>query len=298
MRTINANIYILEDYLYQGHYTDSNLDHLKASLELETIAYEIKELARPKTVCSHTDCVSYHEKQRHHKHPCHDPCSLHDLQIDKVQDERIVRCAAFGNGKQACCNKCGHHWQRHLHMMWEVVQKSVMVQEPAVLQCIHENASATDIIEAAGRARQERFDKYHRELAFINKAAAQFSVYLHGFPIEPYDDDPTMQYLDHMFNEDVGKFGRRGFPHDDYAAQGYRDELGWMEMCAESGDYHMFLDQEGVEDLIKQLYDLELVGPELRRAVETVQKIMSATNERAAAALPHVTPAKRKYSSV
>jgi hypothetical protein len=225
-----------------------------------------------------------------------------DIQVDKVTDQKVMQCSTFAGGIREDCTACGHRWQDHLHVLWKVIRRSVKVQDEAVIQSINENAPAADIVKTALRSRKERVEKYCGERAFIRKAASRFCLYLDTTSVKPVDF-ATREYLDQLIEEERGKVQAGGnvrrLCHLRVERQQHVDEVKSLlskhqgvEARAKS------LKQDDVDAMIKQLYELELVGPELKLAVENLQKIeRAASHGFVKLPLAKSVPAKRKLQS-
>jgi hypothetical protein len=55
---------------------------------------------------------------------------------------KLKSCKAF-RGKDYYCSKCGHHWQQHLHVLYEQQEKTVTEKSGFVEEQLEQNT--TDI---------------------------------------------------------------------------------------------------------------------------------------------------------
>jgi hypothetical protein len=290
MRTINDNVEILEKLPSQAAHTKSKVDLLMASLEQETIVYEIKEVTSPRTICVHADCAGLDGRKKGYPRVCHSACSLHDIQVEKVKCEQVKQCAAFGYGTRKKCIKCGHSWSNHMHILYEPTRRRVKVREEAVVQRVNEDATAMDIVETAVESRDEKVNKYYDEYDFIEEIVAQCSVFLENTSTEPFED-PVGQYLCQLRNTWEGRFDVRLLVQPMH----HEEKVAFLKLRAGTGGHDEFLDHTEIDDLVRQLYELPLVGSQLKKAAERLQEIERAANATEPDALESIVPAKRGH---
>ena len=289
-QTINNNIALQKDE--QADVTDAIArgEVLESALHLNKVVYELRQLDRPRTVCSDKACVEFKDDKKHHKSLCHNPCYLNNVEVDKIQCPELINCAAFG-GSQTC-NHCGHSWQLHLHIMWEPIETTIQVEDEMVQQRIGENATHIEVMETALHSRQQLIKKYERERHTLQKAAGQFAVFLKNSSIKPYNDS-TLEYLDHLIEEEQGKVQAGGSRKrlDDFNAE-RRQHLAWTHTLMEyfkAGENNKLLDQDGINNLVKELFALELSGDDLRNAANQLEHIQKTTAEQAKASAVHAS---------
>lgn len=208
-QTINNNISLQEEQQRGLADALAKGEALESALYLDKIEFEMKKLDQPRTVCADQECVEYHDDSKHYKSLCHDPCYLENVEVDKLACPQLMQCWAFGCGSEQNCQKCGHPWQVHLHVLWEPVQVTVKWTDDAVQQRLLENKSGMEVMKEALKSRQILIKKYRDERHQIQKAAGQFAVFLKNSAITPWNDS-TLDYLDHLIEEEKGKVSAGG----------------------------------------------------------------------------------------
>ena len=278
-QNINANIGLLKDEQKNLQDKHDRGDKLKGDLKITKVVYDIKKLDRPRTVCSDADCVEFKDDQKHYKSMCHDPCYLTGVQVEKVQCDELMQCAAFYSSANGECSVCGHRWQVHLHYMWEPVEKKVKVDDEAVAKRIKENANEVVVAQTAIDSRKKRIVQYEKEREKIQQAAGQFSVYLKRSSIKPYNDS-KLEYLDHLIEEEKGKVQAGGSAKrlDDLRSdkRQHEQEIQALTQYAQAGGE--LLDQKGINKLIQELYALKLTGPDLKKVANQMMTIERDNN--------------------
>ncbi|KAF7191807.1 hypothetical protein HII31_06852 [Pseudocercospora fuligena] len=295
-QTINNNIALQKDQ--QADLIDALArgQVLESALHLNKVVYEMRKLDRPRTVCSDKDCVEFKDENKHYKSYCHDPCCLPNVEIDKIQCPELVGCAAFGGSQN--CQKCGHSWQVHLHVIWEPVESTIDVEDAAVAQRINENAHGVEVMEEALWSRQNLIKKYWAERHLLQKAAGQFAVFLKNSSIKPYNDS-KLEYLDHLIEEEKGKVQAGGSRKrlDDYMAdrKQHKEETRTLMKYFDDGAKDKLLDQAGINKLIQDIFALELTGQDLKRVAQQLEELQKDMAEKAKASAVHASrkPIKR-----
>lgn len=289
-QTINNNIALQRDQQADVANALAKGEVLESALHLSKVVYEMRQLDRPHTVCSAKECVEFKDDKKHYKTPCHAPCYLDNIEVDKIQCPDLVNCAAF-NGSQNC-NVCGHSWQLHLHVVWEPVESTIQVEDEAVSTRLRENATGLEVMETALKSRQERIKKYEEERRILQKAAGQFAVFLKNNSIKPYNDS-KLEYLDHLIEEEKGKVQAGGSRKklDDFTAdrKQHQEEIGTLLEYSKVGASDKLLDQIGINDLVKQLFALELSGKDLQNVASQLEDMQKKTAEKAKASAVHAS---------
>ena len=148
-----------------------------------------------------------------------------------------------------------------------------------------------EVVETAIRSRQQLIKKFETERLIIQKAAGQFSAYLKRSSIKQYNDS-KLAYLDHLIDEEKGKVevgGSRKRLEDLQAdRRQHAEEVRTLTDYVHAGENEKLLDEEGIYELIEDLFSLELMGPNLRKAAETMKYIQYSTHDK-----DRGTPAQR-----
>ena len=122
---------------------EGNVQRLKEKLTFVGTTLEMKDLPRPRTVCTDADCKTSHfdhatdeRKTVYHKH-CHPQCYLDGITVGSRGEAGLQYCWAMNKGhmtttatssamnddksKIGYCHQCGHHWSAHMHMIYELI---------------------------------------------------------------------------------------------------------------------------------------------------------------------------------
>ena len=125
---INTNIKLLGDQIAELGDTKLSGTKLRQRLQVPKVHLRAVKLPRPRTVCRNKDCVEWRDDgtgslKGVYKKPCHDPCYLNNVEVDRINCPELMGCCSFMNGAQAgfCIHaECGHSWQEHLHVCYEL----------------------------------------------------------------------------------------------------------------------------------------------------------------------------------
>lgn len=107
-------------------------------LRVEVKTLRASKVARPRTTCSHEDCVDHDTTSVEgidgkailktvYKAACHDSCYLANIKLD---DPSLRNCWAM-NGED-CCRICSHHWMPHLHINYTIEEQTKQINDPDV----------------------------------------------------------------------------------------------------------------------------------------------------------------------
>jgi len=124
---INTNIKLCKEQMDQLRDTRLSGDKLRQRLKVPKRHLKTIKLDRPRTVCRNEACVDWSDDGtgtlvRIYKNPCHDPCYLDNVEVDRVNCPELMQCYAFNIGQSNTCrhSSCGHSWQEHLHVYHEL----------------------------------------------------------------------------------------------------------------------------------------------------------------------------------
>ena len=224
------------------------------------------------------------------------------MEVDTINNQKLMDCAAFEGGRRMTCVECGHRWQVsfrlvvlpvnfqreltmiqvHLHIRWEPVERTTEVEDRAVKAQIDAAASDRVQAETALQSRQDLIRAYEKESKIIQKAAGQFSVYLKRSAIKPYNDS-KLAYLDFLIDQEKGKVQVGG---SDKKLQDLRadraqhvEEIRVLNEYIKAGEEHRLLDEKGINEHISLLYNLEHMGASLQNAAQALQEIQKSNEE-------------------
>jgi GTP-binding protein EngB required for normal cell division len=247
-------------------------DKLRQRLHVQKVEFRTKPLDKPKIVCFNTACteIKYNDDGPNviiHK-TCQADCYLEDVQVGIIGPPNLVHCAAF-NGTNYCL-KCKHHWQHHMHVLYELEECTVTVVDGEVLKHLKAHVDDVTLRETAIKQAQARIKEYEGEQLKIQKAAARFGLFLKRNSITPYND-ATLEYLDLLINEERLKIQLKGSSRRLKALQSDRDQHEQliqvlthnMDTNTHDPNYQL-LTEEGFDALVKQLYHLPHFGKNLR----------------------------------
>ncbi|KAJ4267155.1 hypothetical protein NW762_003255 [Fusarium torreyae] len=286
-RSINASIDNLDDKMKELMDKRLNGDELRKKLLFEKVEFNAKQLDMPRTVCTKKDCCDFKENSKGdvatiYKTHCHPECRLPNVTEDCVGDSGLIDCRAFKQSKTSC-SECGHHWQVHMHVLYELEEVKVQVKNSEIERRLKANASDVTIrLEAIERGRelQEEFRYEHRQL---REATARFLAYLKRHAITPIND-ATEAYYDELIKAEgnkiqAGKDAKmnvdgymKRLEHliEDREAHLQLTETIKQNMHAPREPVEKLLTQQGVEELVQKLYDLKHWGKNLRIIKEII----------------------------
>lgn len=91
----------------------------------------------PRTVCQSESCTEFKDDGNGeakvvtiYKTHYHSICYLKDIKLDCVAQPGLVHCAAFGGSE--FCKSCKHHWQEHLHVLYELREYMATVKDSEI----------------------------------------------------------------------------------------------------------------------------------------------------------------------
>ena len=175
--------------------------------------------------------------------------------------------------KTNSCRDCGHPWDSHLHVNYEVQAGTKQINDPEVEETLRRNADFRTKKEAAISAKKRLIADLEFELKKIGDAAAQFSIFLKRNAIIPYND-ATIDYLERLMEEERGKVAVGGSRDKldsltQYRRQ-YEQQVQILDEYMNKGEHQMLLDQAGVEILLRELHGLRHYGQTLREMGQVI----------------------------
>lgn len=203
---IQANIAITEDKMQELKDTRLSGDQLRTRLHVQKVQMNAVPLDNKRTVCANGSCTEVRDDGKGanmtvtvYKKHCHPVCSLKDVEVDQMAPPGLIRCWAFKYGDS--CRECGHHWQEHLHVLYELEEETVTAIDTAIEQKLKNHANDITLRETALTQHEQRIAEYKREREIIRDAAAKFGVFLRKFSLAPYND-ALIAYLDYLIKEE------------------------------------------------------------------------------------------------
>ncbi|EPE30994.1 P-loop containing nucleoside triphosphate hydrolase [Glarea lozoyensis ATCC 20868] len=279
---INTNISLVQDH--KKALGDERLkgDALRKRLQIQKVQFVTHILDQPRTVCTEAACTECRDDGNQesknltiYKTHCHAPCYLENVKCDTKADPGLVDCAAFSNGY---CNGCGHNWQQHMHVLYELHEQTGIVKDLEIEKQLNDHADDLTIRQAATYKAEKLINEYEGEHAQIQKAAAQFGLFLKKYSITPYND-ATLDYLDVLIKEENGKVQAGGNTRKlDTLKKDRAKHVEIIKVLTESmkSDPNCrLLDEHGVNQLVTDLYSL----PHFGRNLKSVKRSITAAHE-------------------
>ncbi|KAJ2897397.1 hypothetical protein MKZ38_004698 [Zalerion maritima] len=288
---IQQNIDLNNDKVQQLSQGRLKGDKLLQQLNIQKVFFRATQLDRPRTVCGHKDCTQVKQgvqadkdRTTFYNSLCHAPCRLKGIEVDTLAPSGLTNCYAFKFGDRNKCRNCGHHWQQHMHIMYELEEYIATVQDEGIQKQIVTNADNVTLVQAHISRLNTLRKEYEEERNQIRDAMAQFAVFLKQHSIIPTGfNDATKDYLDMLIRDCESKMA---------AAQDarvpYNDEEKRMNVLKDDRKRHVelvetlteaarmsrrdnrILDKVGVERKVQQLYNLPHFGEGLKQVKNTI----------------------------
>lgn len=290
--TIRSTILMNQDQIKELSEMSARAEGLQGLLKAKVKTVSARKEERPRTTCSHPDCVEFSPTGVHgidgkevlntvYKSVCHRNCTPNRAKLDNIGDDGLRGCWAMQGSIPEHCRRCSHHWMQHLHVDYIVETGEKEIEDPDIKDLITSNASKRRMKEAAIATKKLLVDELESELAKVRKATAQFGIFLKRNAIMPYND-ATLDYLDKCIEEEVGKVQAGGSAEKLRSMKQYRkeyeQEVHHLEQSMADGSEQSLLTQEDVEKMKKGLYSLKHYGKELADMCNVIQALPSADN--------------------
>lgn len=209
---IRNNIAMMEDRKRDLENVHLSGDDLRRRLHTDRRHLRSKPLDRPRTVCSAASCIELEDdgtgqKRTIFKRPCHNPCYLNNVPTDVIAHPDLISCAAFGG--QTTCNQCGHSWQLHMHVLYELEPYMKSVMDPEIERQLQDNKDDLTLRQAGVDDAEQRIAEYRQEHVIVQQAAAQFGFFLREHAIATHND-ATLAYLDMLIRDEEAKIAVGG----------------------------------------------------------------------------------------
>ncbi|KAH6632409.1 hypothetical protein F5144DRAFT_593183 [Chaetomium tenue] len=274
---IQSSIAVNNDQVKMLHNAELSRSELEKSLYVQRETVESYEVGKPRTVCTHGDCVEVwndfagrDETVIVYKTMCHRPCYLgSEVKRNQKGDPELKRCCAMdGNG---FCSGCSHNYLDHMHIYYDYRSLIYRHENKNVSQELIKHASDIELQQEAIRLRQTAIAEFRVEHAQVQEAAIQFGFFLKRHAIEPYND-ATIEYVDHLIQQEKLKVKSGGKKQALSILEKYKAEhlqkVEALTRAMERGDTDMVLDDQGARQLIDSLYGLPHFGKDLQKIVQ------------------------------
>ncbi|KAJ1331910.1 50S ribosome-binding GTPase [Microdochium nivale] len=292
---ICSNIALMEDRqqdLASSHLTGTAL---RRKLQVMKRCLRTKTLGQPRTVCTDAACIGFEDdgtgqKRTIYRTHCHRTCSLKGISTDAVAYPGLIRCAAF-LGKDSCSH-CSHHWNVHMHVLYELEEYMKQVTDPEIERQLQKNANDVTIRETAVKQAERTIEEYRSEHKIVQEAAAQFAVFLRKHAMATHND-ATLAYLDMLIRDEEAKIAAGGNSRQRQRLKDLEDdkarhielmdilmalEKGALATEANSANLGVLDDERDVADLENKLYGLKHFGDVLRSVKNGISIAHETTN--------------------
>ncbi|KAL8673300.1 MAG: hypothetical protein Q9168_002262 [Polycauliona sp. 1 TL-2023] len=209
-QVIQANIAMTEEKMQELRDKRLSGDQLRNRLNVQKVQMNATPLNRPRTVCANGSCVEIKSNGKDqdvtvtvYKKPCHADCSLSDVPHEQMAPPGLIHCWAFRHDPESC-RRCGHNWQEHLHILYELTEEIVMAVDTAIEQKLKSHANDMTLRLTALNQHEQRISDYKQEREMIRNAAANFGVFLRKYSLAPYND-ALIAYLDFLIKDEQMK---------------------------------------------------------------------------------------------
>jgi hypothetical protein len=207
---IRANMALCADKEQELGNTRLTGNNLRKRVQLQRIQLHPKTLDKPRTVCTDAACVEYKDDGNgngtvvtNYVTHCHPVCYLSDVRPDSIAHPGLRKCAAF-SGDLCKKSSCGHRWEQHQHVMYELVEKMATVTDSEIEKQLNANASDVMLRQTAIKELKRLGMEYGLEHKQIQQAAAQFGMFLKQNSLSPVND-ATIAYIDSLIAAEKDK---------------------------------------------------------------------------------------------
>jgi GTPase SAR1 family protein len=274
---IQTSIAINNDQVKALHNTELSRSELEKCLYVQRETVESYEVGKPRTVCTHGDCVEVRndfagrdETVIVYKTMCHKPCYLgNEVKRNQKGDEALRNCSAM-DGKEFCTG-CTHNYLDHMHIYYDYRSLTYRHENKDVSRELIKHASDIELQQAAIRLRETAIAEFRLEHTQVQEAAIQFGFFLKRHAIEPYND-ATIEYVDHLIQQEKLKVKSGGRKRALSMLERYKAEhlqkVAALTRAMARGETDMVLDDQGARQLVDSLYGLPHFGKDLQKIVQ------------------------------
>lgn len=284
---MKATIALNEDNIHELQTRKHSKKDLEKKLKIPKHTLKATRTNKPNTVCSNSKCTDTESSgvgvgldgkeqiKTIYKTVCHEGCHL-EAQEDAIADPALIGCYAMHTegSKQGFCKFCGHQWQEHLHIRYELKPQTEMVDDEFVQRELRTNANLIQVKEGIIESRKRFIRECGAEYEEVKKAATEFTIFLRKNSITPYND-ATLEYLDFLIKEEKEKVQVGGSRDklDDF--EWYRTEheqmVAVLSQDVGSGKVRA-LSEKDVQGVVQKLYSMPHFGRDIRKIIEIVDE--------------------------
>ncbi|KAK3956674.1 hypothetical protein QBC32DRAFT_386776 [Pseudoneurospora amorphoporcata] len=285
---IASSIAANHDAIQELRTAELSRDELVKRLYVQRDTVESYEVGRPRTVCTHRNCVEVRsgvqgndETTVVYKTMCHKPCFLQEVTVKRNTKghEGLKRCSSMGpNG---FCNVCKHNYMDHMHIYYDYRSRTYRAKDSTVASDLVKRGTELELKQKAIDIKKKAIEEYKVEYAQVQEATIQFGFFLKRHAIEPYND-ATVEYVDHLINQErlkVDSGGRKDALEmlEKYRAE-HLEKVDALSKAIATGDTdYQLLDDQGVREQVDRLYALPHFGEDLQRIVKINEKAVEAS---------------------
>jgi len=289
---IKTNIAVLADDVRQLQDARLTGDKLRQKLNPEMWLLRKKPTTKPRTVCKEQGCVEFKDDGSgqtmitEYPKPCHPVCHISGVPQDVQAHPDLLGCAAFSGNE--ICQRCGHHWTYHLHILYEIEKFKTRMKDLTVEQQIKDHASDVALKQAAIENREKLMEEWNKEHEQIQEAAAKFGLWMKANSILPYND-ATIAYLDVLIKAEQAKVDAGGIDNRKVLADLEEDKRKHQELVTvltesmKDSEKIKRIDQDEIQRIVRSLYNLKHFGKNLEQLKIDITEAHAGTNRE----LPH-----------
>ena len=241
---------------------DNDISEFQKVLKSKGFESTREELSRPKTVCTHSDCVkrvAIGQSSRTdtlYVTECHPVCYLSGIPIETTNNEGLASCASMNNGY---CKTCRHSYKIHMHVTYIVHIEEKEFLSDDTQKKINDKKTMKDQKQEVIRELELRSQELTKEKEEIFECAVTFGVFLKKNAIVPYNDT-FVDYMDMLIYDEQSKDQRN------------RDQKKIEQLQNDKRTY--LQKKEVLEDMLKHGggYNDDIITPE--KIIELKQKLM------------------------
>lgn len=186
---------------------DQDILRFKKVLKFKGFESKREELDKPKTVCTHSDCVKRVLIGQSglidtvYVTECHKECYLDGIPIETTNNAGLASCASMYNGN---CKSCSHSYKIHMHVTYILHLEEKEFLSGATLAKINAKKATKEDIQTTMRQLELQSQEYAKERAEIYGCAVTFGVFLKKNAIVPYNDT-FEQYMNMLIYDEESK---------------------------------------------------------------------------------------------
>jgi len=274
-----------EDKMQELQDTRLSGDQLRNRLMVQKVQMNAIPLDRPRTVCGNGSCTEIKSDGKEgnktvtiYKAHCHPVCSLKDVPADQLAPPGLICCAAFQYADN--CHRCGHHWQEHLHILYELIEETVTAKDSAIELKLKNHANDVTLRQTALTQHEQRINEYKQEREIIRDTAAKFGVFLRKYSLAPYND-ALIAYLDYRIKEEQMKVQVGGSNKQLLSLTEERhkhsEAIEVIMRNMNSGVNWDNLSEGAIDRMVQQLYSLKHFGSTLKNMKQGIATAHQAT---------------------